>query len=138
MPSTDESGQPAPREAARERYQRVVRVVAANTGTGASPTWRDAGCKPSTVISTLSRAGFDHRDVRKSIRATVERGDLVSWTARDGGVRLTPSQPDDLRRVAEAAATREEPNRELIAGVNQRLEADDPTTPVATDGGESA
>ncbi|QLH78692.1 hypothetical protein HZS55_15960 [Halosimplex rubrum] len=94
----------------KERYHRVLRTVALNTGGAQHP-----GCRPYQIRLILcAHANLPVDGVERSVRAAVENDDLYRWTDGEGRERLTLATKPDLRGVAVYWAER---------GDQQRLES---------------
>ena len=92
----------------RERYERVLRIVAYQTGGPQRPL------TPDRVVRMLAcRAGYDPDDVRSSLQAAVENGDLLR-TAREGRTLYARTDDESLQAVVLAEVERDDVDQDLI------------------------
>lgn len=101
----------------KERYQRLLRVLAYNTTEQQLPAARRHSIK-----HIMCMAGFEPDNVEKSIRVACERGDIWSLIGPDGVARLALMAEDDLQRVVEWIVEDEHPHQELHGEANRRLQ----------------
>lgn len=117
-------------------YEAVLRTVDHQTSPKQLP-----GCRPPYLI-LCTHARWDREQIEPAVRAAVEQGDLFEWTDTDGQRRLTPNDRETLRRLAEHledadrlrrlarfVGSQEDPDRELIAAINERIDAVTGTDP---------
>jgi hypothetical protein len=95
----------------KERYHYALRVIAYNCYLAESfERPRLVGVKPRTVVGTLVRADYDAGGVRRSIRAALEHGHLISWRCPEGQRRYTPATADAYEAVAQALGAMYDPD----------------------------
>jgi hypothetical protein len=109
----------------RERtYRRVVGTVEHQTSPQQPPGLTAGGLWTHCV----DLANMDHEAVDNAQRAAIENGDLVEWEDEEGIRRLSPADPETLKRAVRRIANWDEPDNDLIGRLNtrvQELEADD-------------
>lgn len=94
-------------------------------------TVRKAGdARPGMAATSLwqnrTHADRDMEQVRKAVEAARANGDLVTIQDADGAKRYVPTDVDALREAVAYLAEQENPDREQIARLNQRIaEVDD-------------
>jgi len=107
----------------KRTYRHVVETVKHQTSPQQPPGLTAGGLWTHCV----DLSNMDHKAVDKAQRAAIENGDLVQWEDEEGVRRLSPADPETLRRVVRRVADWDEPDNDLIGRLNtriQELEAD--------------
>lgn len=123
-------------EERRARYHQLLGTIDKQTGHG-QPVMIEGG----PLWSVINHTPIDHTDALRALHAAVENGDVRRWTDAAGDWRYgltesgiaqlehvdaptyTEEDVSRLRAVAETEAGREEPDGDVIAWANRRIQA---------------
>jgi hypothetical protein len=83
----------------KERYEKYLRVVDANTATPNGPSPQPAMAKVSSVGIALSNAGYRRSKIASTRRAAVQNDDLLQLDDRDGRKRVCRKTENGLCAV---------------------------------------
>lgn len=109
------------REAAKERYNRVLNVVDAQTS-----SMQPDGIAIHTLVRLCrENLGLSRTEAHNAIRAACENGKLLKYRDQSGTVRytrFTATTEAECIKTIESEREREVPNHAVVAAANSRLD----------------
>lgn len=100
----------------KEQYERILRIVAKNTGGPVEP--QDATISPTYVLQPATQIGMSPDEVRKRLQAGVENGDLVCYRG-EYAIRDEESLRKVLGELNDESVTRSRLRDRVVADIRE-------------------